>query len=272
MSIVSIFNGIFCREKHLIDSLIQKTGCAHIKDADIVSKASSLSKMPKNKIEKTFSTKTSMFNKVTHEKERSLAYLKLALAEMLYEKDIIIEGFATHLIPKHVTHALRVCIIADIKFRLSVAEKENGLKEQEALKLIQKKDEESTIWVNMLHKVHDPWNSSLYDIVASSNKMSEGELIDLIVESLNNNALKANKLSQKAIDDFKLSAEVEIALAKQGYILGVDSHDGNVTLTIHKHVLMLSRLEEELKTIVSVLPGVKTVETKLGPNFYKADI
>jgi len=272
MAIVSIFNGIFCREKHLINLLIQKTGYKHIEDADVIDRASDLSGIPKNKIEKTFSSRTSLFNKFTHEKERSLAYLKLALAEMLFEKDIIIEGFTAHLIPKEITHVLRVCIIADIKFRLLVAEKEDDLKESEAVKLILKKDEDSALWVNMLHEIHDPWNPSLYDIIIPSNKMDEAEIIDLIVKNLGKDVLKINKLSQRALDDFKLSAEVEVALSKQGHMIGVNSQKGNVTLTIKKHVLMLKRLEEELKIIVSVIPGVKSVEIRLGHDFYKTDI
>jgi len=273
MAIVSIFNGIFCKEKNLTNALLKETGYKHFKDTDIISKASRLSGMPKNKIEKTFSTKTSIFNKFTHEKERSLAYLKLALAKVLFEKDIVVEGFTTHLIPKEITHVLRVCIIADLKFRLLVAEKENDLKESEAVKLIQKKDEDSALWVNMLHKMQDPWNASLYDIIAPSNKMDEAGIVDLIVENLGKNVLKINKLSQRALEDFKLSAEVEVALCKEGYILlDVSSQNGNVTLTINKHVLLLSRLEDDLRTIACVIPGVKTVKTKLGPDFYKADI
>ena len=45
-----------------------------------------------------------------------------------------------------------------------------------------------------------------------------------------------------------------------------------MTLTINKHVLRLSRLEEELKKITMTVPGLKDVETKVGPGFYKSDI
>lgn len=272
MAIISIFNGIFCKEKHLTNLLIQKTGYKHLQDADVVSKASALSGISANKIEKIFSTRTSLFNKFTHESERSLAYLKLALAEILLEKDIIIEGFTTQLIPKEITHVLSVCIIADIKFRLSVAEKEEGLGESEAVKLILKKDEESALWVNMLHKIHDPWNLSLYDIIIPSNKMNEEESIDLIIENMGKNVLKISEVSEEALNDFKLSAQIEVALSKQGHIVDVSAQNGNVTLTVKKHVLMLNRLKEELKAIVSVIEGVKNVEIKLGPDFYKTDI
>jgi two-component system response regulator CpxR len=37
-------------------------------------------------------------------------------------------------------------------------------------------------------------------------------------------------------------------------------------------VLMLSSLENELKKIIHAVPGVKGVETKVGPGYYKTDI
>jgi hypothetical protein len=40
-------------------------------------------------------------------------------------------------------------------------------------------------------------------------------------------------------------------------------------LTINKHVLMLNRLEEELKDIAGQVPGVTSVETKVGPGYYQ---
>ena len=43
-------------------------------------------------------------------------------------------------------------------------------------------------------------------------------------------------------------------------------------MTINKHVLMLNRLEEELKAMAIKVPGVESVETKVGPGYYQADI
>jgi DNA-binding NtrC family response regulator len=48
--------------------------------------------------------------------------------------------------------------------------------------------------------------------------------------------------------------------------------DGAVTLIIEKNVLMLSRLEQELKEIVHKIKGVRTVTTEVGKGFHQADI
>jgi Response regulator containing CheY-like receiver, AAA-type ATPase, and DNA-binding domains len=69
-----------------------------------------------------------------------------------------------------------------------------------------------------------------------------------------------------------LAAQVEVALARQGHFVSVAARDGAVTLTIHQNVLLLSRLEEELKTIAGSVDGVTSIETRLGKGFHKTDI
>jgi len=61
-------------------------------------------------------------------------------------------------------------------------------------------------------------------------------------------------------------------LAGEGHHVGVSSNRGLITLIINKHVLMLGRLEEELKSIAGGVEGVKSVETRVGSGFYQADV
>ena len=80
MSIISIFSGVFCREEEIVKKIIEATGYDLIRDTDIVREAVAISEISREKMERAFSSKTSVFNKFTHERERSIAYMKLALA------------------------------------------------------------------------------------------------------------------------------------------------------------------------------------------------
>jgi two-component system, OmpR family, response regulator CpxR len=272
MSIISIFSGTFCNEEELTSALAKQSGYTVLRDKDMVRTASSLSKMSVSKIEKAFSAKTSVFNKFTHERERSLAYLKAALAETLLKDNLIVEGFCAHLIPKEMAHILRVCFIADIKFRISMCEKQKKISPMEAAKLVHAMDEDRAAWVNTLHQTKDPWNASLYDIVSPVDKMTQENIIALILDNAKKDIFKMNKRTQKLLDGFKLAATVETALINEGHNVSVKSDNGDITLTINKHVLLLARLEEELRSITSRIPGVKSVQTKVGPGFHQADI
>ena len=84
-----------------------------ITDDQIIAKAAETSGMPENKVQRAFSAKTSVFNKFTHEKECSIACLRLALATELEKGPAVVHGFSSLLIPQSVSHMLRVCIIAE---------------------------------------------------------------------------------------------------------------------------------------------------------------
>ncbi|MDL1958112.1 MAG: response regulator [Deltaproteobacteria bacterium] len=272
MSVITVFSGNFCKEDPVVLEVTSSTGYKLVTDKVLISDASRLSGMGEGKIERAFSATTSVFNKFTHEKERAIAYLRLALAETLSDDDLFIQGFAGQLIPKEVSHVLRVCLIADLKFRTKVAAEEQGLSEKDAVKLIHNEDNDRAAWVNALFGNKDPWAASLYDIVIPMDKKDVAEAAALIVKNLDSDVVKTTESSRKAVEDFILAANTEVALVKEGHTAGVNVKDGSVTLTINKHVLMLSRLEEELKSIVSRVPGVKSVDTKVGRGFHKADV
>ncbi|MFZ3048283.1 MAG: response regulator [Desulfatirhabdiaceae bacterium] len=271
MSVISVFNGLFCNEESVIQGVIAKTGFRLIQDRDVIASASKLSGIPDDRIARTFSSKASIFNPFTHEKERSLAYLKLAMAEILAQEKLLLAGFSCHLIPVAITHVLRVCLIADVPFRLNQAGASHT-SEKDALKLIRKSDEDRSVWTSTLRQETDPWEPGMYDMVIPMGKISGNGAIDLIVANIHKDVLSPTLASRESVKDFLLQAQVEVALACEGHDVDVSSRDGAVMLTINKHVLMLSRLEQELKTFVSGLPDVKSVKTRVGSDFHQADI
>jgi two-component system response regulator CpxR len=272
MSIITVFSGSFCKEELIVREVLLKTGYTLITDKEIVAGASRASGMAESKIRRIFSAKTSVFNKFTHEKERSIAHLRLAIAEMLCEDNLLLSGFTSQLIPEEVSHVLGVCLIADIKFRTSEAAKEGGMHEKDALKLIQKHDGDRAIWINTLFGKNDPWDPELYDMIIPVDKTEIEEIADLIKENANKDVVRPTERSRKAVADFLLGARVDVVLAEEGHNVGVKAKDGAITLTINKHVLMLSRLEDELKSIAGKVPDVRSVETRVGAGFHQTDV
>lgn len=272
MPVITIFSGSYCNDEQVVREIGSRTGYRLISDKTIVAEASRLSNIPENRIERVFADKTSVFNRLTRERERSLAYLRLALAKNLTEDDLIICGFAGQLIPRAINHVLRVCLIADMNSRIAVAASQHGLAKPEALKAIHRDDEKRAAWVYMLFGANDPWRNSLYDITFPTDKASPDDIAATIEKSVTTSVIKLAGRSRTAVDDFNIAARVEIALVQKGHIVGVDVRSGVVTLTINKHVLMLSRLEEELKGVAGREPGVTSVETKVGPGYYQTDV
>ncbi|QQG65000.1 response regulator [Desulfobulbus oligotrophicus] len=271
MSVITVFNALYCNEELIVPQLVKKTGYRLVEDAEIVDQACTLSGLSADRISRAFTAKTSLFNPFTHEKERSIAYLRLAVADILSQGNLVVHGFCAHFIPPPVTHVLRLCLVADMSYRLQQAGRLSS-PEKDVLKVIHKNDEDKSAWTQQLLGNADPWDSALYDIVIPTDKIGAEESVHLIIRNLNTDVLVPTAASLAALDDFRLLATVQVALTREGHDVSVAVQSGAVTLTIEKNVLMLSRLEQELKEIVENIEGVKTVTTEVGKDFHQADI
>ena len=272
MSAITICSGTFCQTDLVVRKIVDQSGYRLVTDSDLTAQASVLSGISEAKIRRAFSEKASVFNKFTHEKERSLAYLKKALAQLLTTDALLISGFTGLFVPPAVSSVLRICLIADMKYRIAAAVEEHGFSEKEARQLVHQQDEQHAAWVYAVCKIKDPWDTALYDMVIPVDKMGVDDIVDLVAHNLANEVIKPTNNSKMATADFLLSAEIEVALAKAGHAVDVSVRNGSVCLTINTNVLMLGRLEAELKSIVSAVPGVKDVETRIGKGFYQADV
>ena len=271
MPVITVFSGSHCHAEEVIRKVAADTGYILTDDRMLIAGASKRFQIDENKLTRAITGKASMFNKFTHEKERALAYLRLVLAELVQEEDLVLSGFLSQMVPKDISHILKVCLIADIKYRAQEAEKV-GLTAKEALKQIHREDESRVLWVEYLTKNKDPWSPELYDIVIPMDKHTVESAASLILDNVGRDVLKPTLASKLAIDDFKLAAEVNLRLAQSGHDVAVSSSGGNVTITINKHVLMLSSLEEELKKLASSVSSVRSVATKVGPGYYQSDV
>jgi len=272
MSVITIVGAAFSNKSSVIQELANSSQYRALAINDIIAKAVTTSGMAESKIVGAFSAKTSVFNRFTHEKERSVAHLRLALASLMADDDLLIPGPVGFLIPEKISHVLRVCLVAELKFRIGEAMSREGIAEKNALQQIKQQDEDLAAWLKMLNKGEDPWAANLYDIVIPMDKTSVADATTLILSKAASDVVAKTAHSEASLADFLLAAQVDVQLVQEGHNVLVDAHKGAITLTINKNVLMLARLEEDLRSIVEKVAGVTSVSTKIGEGFYQHDI
>lgn len=267
MAVITLFSGIFCNEAAVVQQVGENSKLETITDDQVLDNASRLSGIHKLKIKKAFSANVSVFNQFTHEQECSIAYLRLALAQAIDQmpdpEALVVSGYTGLLIPKTLHPALRVCLMAETRFRLALAQKEQGGSPEEALEIIRQEDLDRAVWTDRLFSKKDPWDPGLYDLVLPMDKHDPGRASDLIQERLK--ALTPTSDSRLGKKDFLLAAQTEVTLVHSGHHVQVQAQKGEVILTILKKVPMLSPLEEELKLIAGKVSGVVSVEIHVEP-------
>lgn len=272
MPIVSIFSGSFCREDDVVKSLQATTGYNLISDQDIVTRASKLSSIPPERLFRCFSNKLSAFNPFTRELERSLSWLKLALAEHLQKNNFILHGSSSHLIPLSISHALHVCLIADLHYRIHGCSRFCNINREDAAKRIADEDANKAAWVKRVKQVEDPWDSSLYDMVLPTNTLDDGKITELMCKGLRTNAVAHTDAGMQAVADFMEEARIETALARKGHAAQVRTNGTHVSLTIDRPVMMFERLEDELKSIVRTVSKDCNITVSVAPETDKPGI
>ncbi len=272
MSVLSILGALYSHEETVVGKVVADSGYRLVQPAEVFAAAAAGSGLTEAKLLSALSAKISVFNRFTHEKERSIGYLRLALADLLQQDTLVVNGPLSMLIPEKITHVLRIALVADRAHRVAEAGRSVGLSEKNALQQIRQQEEDLAALLKMVDKEEDPWSKSLYDIVIPMDKTSPAEAAALILEKAGSAVVAVTEHSMAALEDFRLASRVEVELAQEGHNVGVDAQKGVVTLTIHKNVLMLSRLEEDLQAIASRVAGVTSVTTRVGKGFHQADI
>jgi len=147
MTSMGVFSGMFCNTEPLLERLAEAKMPRIISDNDVVRHAVKSSGLSENTLWKAFSGRPSLFNRFTYEKERSVAFLRNALCELLPEAPFFVNGFCAHLLPSSVSHILKVCLVCDRRYRAEVAASKGGMEGEEALRRVRQDDEDRAAWV-----------------------------------------------------------------------------------------------------------------------------
>ena len=128
MPILFVTNGLYANSGEIVKKFEDEFGCNIITDADIIEKTHQTSRIKKTTLQKVLESKQIAFNDFTRVKEKSIVALKKSISDFVKKGDCIFYGLLGHLIPREVTHAMRILIIAAKEKRIKNAMEKNCLK------------------------------------------------------------------------------------------------------------------------------------------------
>ncbi|RJP35526.1 MAG: response regulator [Candidatus Omnitrophota bacterium] len=265
MSVITIFSGSFCRGDE-IAAKVARTLQFEYAGQELLEATSRRFPFPVEKLARVMHSSPSLFNNVTRERERGVAYLKAGLAEYLRNGNIVYHGFAGLLLPPELKHILRVCIVADRDFRVQTAVSDLQVSESKASRIIENDDIERCRWSQYLHRL-GPWDKKLYDIKIPVHEISVDDAARMICENEKKLHLHLADDVKQVMDDFVLAAQVNVALVEKGYDFDITCRQGNVTITITKYKWRWDRLQKKVNELAAAVAGVKTVEIRTEPGY-----
>lgn len=270
MAVISIFSGTFCHAETVVEKVSERLGCELIEE-HLIDTASRRFGISKEKLNKSVMGQATIFNKLTHERGKNVARLSLVLAEYIAKDNCLLHGYAAHLVPRTISHILKVCLIANHDYRVDEAVRINSVSEKEADGMIRKDNKQRLEWTSYLFD-KAPYDESLYDIVIPMQSGNIDQAVAEICKYAESEQLKTTERSKKLAEDFILASKVKLALVEDGEDVEVLAEEGRVIISLNKEVLRMKQYQEDLKDKIKKIEGVKEVETKLGPKYHTSSM
>lgn len=266
-----IYGEKFTDTQAIAEQLAEEIGFAPVTDKDVINWGAQRFHMGYAKLLKTLIRKRSVFDSITHEKQRTMAYLRYVLAENIGEKSSIYIGLSGHLLPPDLPQVYRIFITADTAYRVQKANLDNHLSEKQALKEIQREDESAFRWCRRVYG-NEAGDANTYHLVLPTHVLDRQNAVQMALENFRTYMQRPVPESLQAIEDFRLAARAEVLLAEKGYPVKVNAKAGKITVIVDKSVLFLSNLASKLTGLVKGVEGVEKVNIDVSPNFNQADL
>jgi len=266
MPTLLLYEAPFCHGADLTARWLAENGGRSVDSETVVRIASGLGGVPPSRLARTLAGSVSVFNSFTHERERAVAALRVAVSGLLDDDGLVLAGPAGLLVPRSVGFALRVCLVAPRSYRASRAAEETGRSRRDAERLVLRLDRQQLAWARTVAD-RGPWDAELHDLVLPMHATSPEAALQAVREAATRPALVRDAHAEAALADFQLAARINRRLAEAGHDVDVACENGYATIVLNRSALRLERLEEELKRLATSLPGVRDAITRVGPRF-----
>ncbi len=179
MSSIAIFPCRHTPAENIANELASKLALKMYTDENLIADAAATFGVSEDKFKNAMFGKTSVFNKFTLEREKSINMLRQTLHQKLDSADqFLFEGFLTSLIPSSIKHVLKVLVVASQTDRVSYAAA-NGMSNKQSQKSRKDFDKLAYSWTDFLFK-KEAYETSLYDLVIPVDQKTEAELVEAI--------------------------------------------------------------------------------------------
>ena len=167
--------------------------------------------IPEQKLLHSIHDAPSVLERITHGREKYLAYIRAALLEHVKKDNIVYHGFAGHLLIPEITHVLKIRLFAAESDRVAFLQKEQKMSRDEAVAFLKNEDKQRVNWTRYIFNsdVHDP---ELYDLIINLTHLKIQNACDIICLAARNDIYESTSASKKFICDLAVSSHVKAAL------------------------------------------------------------
>lgn len=263
MSIITISRGSFSRGREVAERVAKKLNY-QVVSREIILETSKDFNIPEIKLIRAIHDAPSILERFTFGRERYLAQIESTLLDHMEKDNIVYHGLAGHFFVRHISHVLKVRIIADLEDRVRTKMEREKTSREKALEELARDDHERRQWSLKLYGI-DTWDSSLYDLVLHVHKLTVENAADIICHTVNLEQFRTTPESQSAMDDLALAARVKAEIVEKYPVSKVTAREGEALVHVQASETVATAIAEDIEYMVAPLPGVRTVKVHVVP-------
>ena len=260
MAIVTISRGSFSGGKMLAERLAVELGFRCV-DRDVIVERAAAYGVSHRELRDALEKPPGFLDRFQHKKYLYLTLIQAALTEEVKTGKVVYHGHAGHLLLKGGGPVFRLRIIAPLEFRIEMARERLHLSREEAIRYIEKMDEDRKRWAQYLYGV-DWTDPRLYDLVINLENLTIDDAADAVAHLIRRQAcFRFDETCRARMEDLALASKVKAALALEkatGHLeFGVEAERGRVSI---RGRVPSPELIETVRGVAGKVPGVKELD------------
>ncbi len=264
--IITVSRGSYSKGREIAEKVADQLGYVCLSRGFLHKKASKRYQIPEVKLVRGIHDAPTILERLGYKKEEYIAYYQAVVLEHFQQDNVVYHGLAGHFLVQGVSHVLKVRILADMEDRVRWEMERENISEKEALRILQKDDEERRRWSKHLYGI-DTWDPQSYDLVVHVRGISVDDAVDIICHTASRPGFQATDESRRKMADLVAASTVRAALIGIRPDVEVSCDDGAVLVRTSVNLTKEGTVAAEIKKIAEAIPGVNAVQVKAHSTF-----
>ena len=265
MAIITISRGSYSHGKRIAERVAKQLGYECV-SREIILEASKDFNIPEYKLSNALKESPSIIDRIIlYRKEKYVAFIKAALLKIFKSDNIVYHGFAGHFFVKDIPHVFKIRITAGIEDRVKLVMDRENIPKNEALRLINKLDEERIKWGQHLYGINT-WDPALYDLVIHIKRITIDNAVGIICDNVGLEQFQTTPASLQEMEDLSLASEAKAAIIDLKPDIDVSAQKGVIYVKMKAPQLKdTGLLVQGMRKRIDNIPGVKDMKIDVIP-------
>ena len=206
MPIITVSRGSYHHGKSISEKLAEELGYACLSRDQLIDELEEFH-LPEIKMVRGLRDAISALDRFPYGKERFKAAMTSSVLQHFLPGNIVFHGLVSHYFVRHISHVVKVRVVADTKSRIADEMKRENISSEKARLILKNDDAERRKWGMFLYGI-DIQDPLAYNLVVNIGEMSENEAVDIIASVAKLDRFQETDISRKALADTALNARI----------------------------------------------------------------